>query len=224
MKTEISVDLDLIYPGNVEEALPEGEFARWLAAYVLGALRRVVAASGEDSAYANMPIYYEEGNPRRVVAPDVFFVRGVPFDRRRRSYRIWESGIVPQVVFEILSKGHEFKDQVTNLILFEKIGVEEYYWFDIERLVLEARCLDPSTGRYVAREPDANGRFASSVLGLAIGIEKDVLALYRDGVYIPAVEDQLAATEERLEATEARNRELEREVERLRRKAQGGKT
>src|SRR3712207_4357261 len=51
----------------------------------------------------NLFIYYEEGNPAARFALDVFVVFGVP-KRRRRTYRLWEEGRAPAVVFEFSSR------------------------------------------------------------------------------------------------------------------------
>lgn len=37
----------------------------------------------------NLFIYYEQGNPESVIAPDVFVVFGVD-NKERRSYKTWE--------------------------------------------------------------------------------------------------------------------------------------
>lgn len=59
----------------------------------------------------NLFIYYEEGNPRAVVAPDVFVIMGVP-QRRRRIFQTWkEGGRVPDVVIEITSKRTQKDDR-----------------------------------------------------------------------------------------------------------------
>ena len=47
-------------------------------------------------------IYYEEGNPRVSVAPDVFVVFGVE-DRMRMNYKVWEEGKGPDFVLEVAS-------------------------------------------------------------------------------------------------------------------------
>ena len=49
-----------------------------------------------------MFVYYEEGNPRAVVAPDVFVVVGAPV-HKRMSYKLWEEPKAPDFVFEVTS-------------------------------------------------------------------------------------------------------------------------
>ncbi len=44
----------------------------------------------------NLPIYYEEGDPAKSVAPDVFVVFGIA-KRQRRIYKLWEAGKLRQL-------------------------------------------------------------------------------------------------------------------------------
>lgn len=77
----------------------------------------------------NLLVYYEEGNPRRSVAPDCFVVRGVEA-RRRLSYRIWEEGKAPEVVFEISSRSTQREDLGKKMRLYAQLGVQEYFLYD----------------------------------------------------------------------------------------------
>jgi len=149
----------------------------------------------------------------------------VPYDRERVSYRLWETGIAPRVVFEILSQGSEIKDRVTNRRIYEGLGIPEYYWFDLQTRELQALELEVATGRYRERAPDDRGQYRSAVLGLDVGVREGSIALYRDGAWLPPTEELLAGAkaeaerqkaeaEQRLAAAAARIRELE---ERLRR-------
>lgn len=46
--------------------------------------------------------YYEEGDTSSVTSPDVFVVKGID-KHDRRTYKLWEEGVAPCVVFEITS-------------------------------------------------------------------------------------------------------------------------
>jgi hypothetical protein len=48
----------------------------------------------------NLLIFYEEGNRRRHISPDVFVVRGVE-NYQRPNYLIWEEGRAPEVAIEL---------------------------------------------------------------------------------------------------------------------------
>jgi Uma2 family endonuclease len=74
--------------------------------------------------------YPVEGNPKRLVAPDVMVVFGRP-KGDRGSYKQWEeAGIAPQVVFEILSPGNTPNEMAAKLAFYDRHDVEEYYVYD----------------------------------------------------------------------------------------------
>ncbi len=179
------------YPGDVEDAMPEGNLARWLANYVVETILRVVGVLQRHAVYANLPIYYVEGDPRRHVSPDAFFLVGVPFNPELESYRLWENRVVPCVTFEILSRGSKKKDRVKNRAIYAELGIEEYYWFDPKKATLQALRLEPASGAYVEIQPDSAGRFHSPRLGLDVGVEGKLLGLYRQGQYLLPSEELL---------------------------------
>ena len=75
--------------------------------------------------------YYVEGNPKKVVSPDVMVVRGVGKEKRR-VYKLWEEERVPEVVIEISSRKTWGDDLQKKWRLYEQLGVAEYYIFDPE--------------------------------------------------------------------------------------------
>jgi hypothetical protein len=74
-------------------------------------------------------LYYEQGNRRKSVAPDCFVVWDVE-PRRRRTYKLWEEGKGPRVVFEVSSKSTKREDFGRKMRLYAQLGVEEYYIYD----------------------------------------------------------------------------------------------
>ena len=70
--------------------------------YGIGALRVRYAGRRDVYVSGDLLIYYEEGNPRVSVAPDVFVVFGVE-DRMRMNYKVWEEGKGPDFVLEVAS-------------------------------------------------------------------------------------------------------------------------
>ena len=85
--------------------------------------RRDVYVSGD------LLIYYEEGNPKARVAPDVFVVFGVP-KRKRPIYKLWEEGQVPSFVLEVASRGTWREDEGPKARLYERLGIREYWQYD----------------------------------------------------------------------------------------------
>ena len=151
-------------------------------------------------------MYYEEGNPRKSVAPDVFVVFGVG-KKPRRTYLTWEEGSTPDFVLEVASPStyqHDFgpKKQLYTSVL----AVTEYYIYDPYRDITPSfigyRLVDGEYQEIAIVE----GRFLSTVLGLELGEHEGILRLYD-----PATQQWWQPPEERAEQAEA-------ELERLRTK------
>jgi len=200
---DYDADGRFLYPGEVEDAMPEGHLSLLLTIYLVQTLTRLVADPARDSVHGNMPIYYRRGEPQRHVSPDAFFLRGLPMDDERRSYCLWKTGVVPRVAFEVVSRGYERKDEVANRALYEELGIPEYYWFAPDRRRLTALRLDPARGRYAPVAPEAAGRVLSPALGLAVGVEAGRLALYQDGRYVEPTPELVARLEAALAEKEA---------------------
>ena len=86
----------------------------------------------------DMLIYYERGNNKAAVAPDVFVSFGVP-PRKRPSYFVWQEGKPPDVVWEfgapVTVKGDAGQKKET----YRRMGVREYWLVDPVGGVYEPR-------------------------------------------------------------------------------------
>ena len=123
----------------------------------------------------NLFVYYEEGNPKRRVAPDVFVVFGARA-RERPSYRLWEEPKAPDFVLEITSPKTWRRDQGAKRELYRRLGVREYWQYDPTGEYLEPllQGLKLVAGRYEAlpeRElEDGPLAVRSEVLGLGLRV------------------------------------------------------
>jgi len=76
----------------------------------------------------NLYFFYEKGNPKARVAPDVLLAKGVKkWDRP--NYLLWQEG-PPALVVEVTSKKTRRKDQDVKKPLYERLGVKEFLLFD----------------------------------------------------------------------------------------------
>jgi Uma2 family endonuclease len=118
---------------------------------------------------ADLLIYYVEGDPGARVAPDVFVAFGVP-KGMRRSYRVWEEGHLPDVVFEIASHTGWRKLLGSKKDLYQEIGFPEYIVFDPDGEFIQPRLqgFRLQNGRYwpIPLEPD--GSLLSRITGLRL--------------------------------------------------------
>ncbi len=83
-------------------------------------------------------LYYAEGDPRQVVAPDVVVALGVTL-QKDESYKIWDVGKPPDLVMEIASPSTRRADQETKYALYERLGITEYWQYDPHGGLLEPR-------------------------------------------------------------------------------------
>jgi Uma2 family endonuclease len=183
--------------------------------YLREALRDYFRDDPQMYVAGNMFLYYEEGNPSACVAPDVFVVQGVA-KGERRTYRLWEEGQPPVVVFEITSRGSRLEDLGTKRAVYAMLGVLEYFLYDPlgEYLRPPLQGYRLQEGEYQRLPPGAAGGFTSQTLGLELRLEHDRLRVFN-----PTSGERLLTPAEALLArriAEARVSRAEAEVERLR--------
>src|SRR5206468_3192291 len=93
-------------------------------------LRHFFRADPQVYVGGNLLVFYERGNKRKHVSPDVFFVRGVA-KHLRDNYLIWQEGRAPQVVIELTSRSTRKEDVETKFALYRDVlKVKEYFLFD----------------------------------------------------------------------------------------------
>src|SRR5277367_603781 len=95
--------VEIDYPTSDGKPMAETDLHRKLMIEVIELLDGFFANRSDVYVSGNMLVFYEEGNPRKHRAPDVFVVWGVP-KHERENFKIWEEGKAPGVVIEITSK------------------------------------------------------------------------------------------------------------------------
>jgi Uma2 family endonuclease len=178
--------------------------------------------------WGNLLLYYEEGDPRKHVSPDVLVAFDVPKEPKRENYLVWKEGKAPDFVVEITSKSTKQEDKKKKFRIYRDIlRVSEYFLFNPTE-----DYLDPPLqgfrlvrGKYVPIEPIA-GRLPSQVLGLHLERDGEQLRLFDPAMgqrlltrleAREAAERRAAEERRRAEAAEAAQRRLAEENERLRR-------
>ena len=97
------------YPDSDGQPVAETDFQRKPLWYANDVLARRYRDRDDVYVSANLFVYYEEGNPSAVVAPDVFVVLGAS-SHDRRSYKLWEEPKAPDFVLEITSRSTQGAD------------------------------------------------------------------------------------------------------------------
>ena len=117
------------YPSGDGKPMAENDAQLAAMLYAIGALRVHFEARDDIYVSGDLLIYYEEGNPRVSVAPDVFVVFGVE-DRVRMNYKVWEEGKAPDFVLEVASKSTWREDLGRKRAVYARLGVKEYWMYD----------------------------------------------------------------------------------------------
>ena len=205
------------YPDS--DGQPMGETGiHVLAIFMLyEAFRRHFQGRTDVYIAADMFLYYQEGDPKKVKAPDVMVIFGVNGNHERRSFKTWVENAVPAVIFEVSSDETTDEDLHGKRDLYARLGVREYYLFDPL-----ADCLDPQLQgfhlvgkRYEPMPAAADGGLTSPLLGLRLRADGQQVRLIdlETGQPMRNVLEQSQA----LEAESRRADALAAEVERLRR-------
>ncbi len=214
------------YPTAAKNPVPESDWHRDLMCNLIEILDGFYAADPRVYVSGNLLIFYEPGNRRRHVSPDVFVVKGVA-KHPRPNYIIWREGKSLDVAIELTSAKMRRADCQRKFVLYRDVlRVQECFLFDPF-----GDFLDPPLqgyrlrgGRYHPIKAVA-GRFPSRVLGLHLEREGINLRLWNPATneHLPTAEEELRAKDVALHAKdEALQEEIESrrlaeaEVERLR--------
>jgi Uma2 family endonuclease len=201
-----------LYPSADGRPVAETDWHLEATMVLIETLKRFYAEDPATYVAGNMLVFYEPGNKREHVSPDVFVVKGVSKEQRP-NFLIWEEGKGPDVVIELTSASTRKEDLKQKFQVYRDImKVREYFLFDPceEYLKPSMQGYRLQGGEYVAIEP-SGGRLTSEVLGLHLMREGTRLRLY------DPVTDAVLPTAAELAQREAERADaLEEEVRRLR--------
>ena len=213
------VEDDPLYPHSDGKPMAENDWQLWAIIRLISSLGLHYRGRPDVQAGGNNLIYYEEGDPAKRIAPDVYVAFDVP-KRKRMVYKVWEEGKAPDFVLEVASRSTWRQDRSRKRKLYAKLGVREFWLFDpqgkffdlpLEGYVLEGRAYRPLPGHV------ENGGWVmrSQVLGLDLVARGEELRLRNldTGELLPNLEeaeDRAAQESSARRKAEARaNREAE---------------
>ena len=201
------------YPTSDGKPMAETDLHRDLMVDLIATLDARFEHDPDVYVSGDLLLFYEQGNKRRHVAPDVFVVFGVP-NRKRDHYLLWDEGRGPDIVVEVTSKSTRREDQGKKRTLYQDVlQVPEYFQFDPTEDYLRP----PFQGHRLVRgvyQPivAVDGRLPSVALGLLLERDGPQLRLVDPvtGRRLPTPREQVA--EERAGRAEQRRRAIEAEV------------
>ena len=225
---------EIHYPDSDDEPLPDGRYQEPYFTEIVGTVREHFRDRPDVEVSGNTFIYYEEGNPRRFISPDLHVTLGVTAEGfasmdYRNTYLVWEIGKPADFVLEIASESTALRDVTEKRALYARIGFGEYWRFDGsggdfygEALVGEYLGTDGQYHRFDVT-PDEEGRphGYSPALRLWLYWEDGQLRFFdpATGEWLRTRAEEhaaLAAAQAAQQAAEAEAAELRAELERLR--------
>ena len=120
---------EIFYPESDGQPVAETGIHVRALLHAYGALQMHFQKREDVYVAANMFLYYEQGNPKAVVAPDVFVMFGTR-NEERRTWRVWEEGMGPDFVLEVTSRSTRREDMVSKREVYRSLGVREYCQYD----------------------------------------------------------------------------------------------
>ena len=222
MVTQIPIPTQqqIIYPESDGKPMANNtDQFRWIL--VIQQNIELMYANDENVFVAGDLFWYPvQGRPNIVNAPDVMVAFGTP-KGRRSSYQQWnESGIAPQVVFEILSPSNSQDEMDTKLLFYDRHQVEEYYIYNPTNNQLTGWLRGEDGLDAIASMQN----YASPRLAIRFDLSGDELQIYRpDGTrffsyveicqLLEQAEQLLEQAEQRTEQAEQRTEQAEQRTE-----------
>ena len=131
----VSAEPTVEYPCDNEDPMCETREQYDALTYAVSAIRKHLkrhwqAAEDAHLITGDFLLYYEEGNPKKWVAPDVILAYDVQLPPRT-PYLLWEVGKPPDLVMEVASPSTvKAVDQVIKHRLYQRLGIDEYWQYD----------------------------------------------------------------------------------------------
>lgn len=168
----------IFYPTSDGQPMAETEIHRDLMIDFIQMLKAHFEDVQDVCISGNLFMYYEEGNTKKSIAPDVFVVFGVA-KKLRNTYLVWEEGRTPDFVLEVASPGTYPNDIGRKKELYASVlAVKEYYIYDpMGQIVPSFVGYELTDGVYQEIEFE-NDRLQSKVLGLELGEYEGELGLF----------------------------------------------
>ena len=217
------------YPDTDGLPMAENDFQRKTMTYAIDALDAHFRDRPDVYVSGNLLLYYEEGNNKVRVAPDVFVVFGTA-KHDRSSYLLWQELKAPDFVMEVASPSTYRTDQGPKRDLYAGMGVSEYWLYDPtgDYLKPPLQGFRLVEGHYAsmpaAQRADGTLAARSEVLGLELRLDpqapiREALRFYDpvNGQPLRSLREEQAARK----AAEARLQQLETQLRELRRGRRG---
>ncbi len=215
---------NVFYPETDGKPMAETDFHRQLIIKMTDILQ---GAFPEAYVSGNICLYYEAGNPKKMISPDTLLCSSQR-PTVKRTYFAWEENAQLDLVMEFSSFSTRREDHHKKKRIYEQILQVPYYViFDPYGIYLNVWHLQDR--QYIPLEPDEQGYYDLMELNLYLAIENNNSLRFFDSARKPLLtageSGRQQAEQERFQKEEALKREEEErqqkeealaEIERLR--------
>ena len=173
----LPLEQEIEYPTSDGQPMAETTLHRKVMSNTIEALERRYADVMDVWVGGNLFLYYQKGDPKKNVAPDVLLAQGVA-KRDRDVYFLWEEK-PPALIFEITSRKTRREDTGPKPQLYERLGVAELVLFDPYGDYLNPRLQGYrlERGRYRLISPNSDGSLDLLTVGVTVRPEGEHLRL-----------------------------------------------
>jgi Uma2 family endonuclease len=169
-------DLPLLYEDEEEGEMGEANIHVLTEEIFRNGLKAHLGRQRRYRVFSNMNLYYHPKDPKAYVSPDTMLVEPPrELGEDVSSYRIGVDGPAPKLTLEVLSaRTAQQKDLEEKVIVYAKLGVQEYILVDVtgeylpQRLLLKR--LQPNGTWRDEQDPDGG---VTSQLGFRLIIDTD---------------------------------------------------
>ncbi len=206
MRKKIQSAPTIFYPESDGKPMAETDTHRKLMMDFILMLEDHFENDGDVYVSGNLFFYYEEGDPKKVISPDVFVVFGVD-KKLRNTFQTWAEANTPDFVLEVASPKTFKNDMGHKKDLYASVlAVKEYYIYDPLGQIVPSfvgyRLVDG-----VYQEIDfVNERLPAKTLGLELGEHDGKLSLYNPNTsqWLQTPSEEVKEVRARAENAEAR--------------------
>jgi Uma2 family endonuclease len=211
-------DDEIEYPTSDGEPMGETDLHRDMMIDLIESLKQHFRPQPDVYVSGNILLYYEQGNPRACLSPDVLVTTGLEM-KRRETYKLWEIGKGPDLVVEVTSRSTKMRDMGVKKGLYEVMGVKDYILFDPRSEYLKPRfqVFRLEGGLFVPYlTPEAVGY--ESRLGLTFQVIDETLRMIdtATGALLPTPAELAISLAEERQNAQAERQRADRLAERLR--------
>ena len=209
----VPTDEGIFYPEEDGKPMADSDLHRRILVRTLDVIEAHFKHDASVYVSGDILMYYVEGSPEKVIAPDVLVTFGIG-GKDRRTYKVWEEGKIPDFAMEFSSKRTYRNDLDGKLKLYNSLGIRDYFLYDAEGLYLPWPLMGYTLvdGVYASIPAGESGGLRSSSLNLDFHAGDEGLGIY-DPVAGSWLQTPAESASARAEQEAAARREAEARAE-----------